>query len=89
MRTTLDLPDDLLKRAKITAVERGTTLRELMEAALKRELSRSSTQASKRRRAKFPIFTSAAPGSPKFTNADLARLEAAEDIQRHGRDLER
>ena len=87
MRTTLDLPDDLLKRAKIAAVERGTTLRELMEAALKRELSTPSKQASKRRRAKFPIFPSAAPGSLKFTNADLAHLEAAEDVRRHGRAL--
>jgi hypothetical protein len=38
MRTTLDLPDELLKRAKIEAVERGTTLRDLMGAALEREL---------------------------------------------------
>ena len=27
MRTTLDLPDDLMKRAKIAAVKRGSTLR--------------------------------------------------------------
>jgi len=39
MRTTLDLPDDLLKRAKISAVERGTTLRELVAAALEHELA--------------------------------------------------
>jgi hypothetical protein len=87
MRTTLDLPDDLLKHAKIAAVERGTTLRELVEVALKRELSRSSTQASQRCRVKFPVFRSAAPGSLKFTNADLASLEAAEDVRRHSRAL--
>lgn len=38
MRTTLDLPDDLLRRAKIAAVERGCTLRALFAQALEREL---------------------------------------------------
>jgi hypothetical protein len=32
MRTTLDIPDDLLERAKIAAVERGATLRELAQS---------------------------------------------------------
>jgi hypothetical protein len=40
MRTTLDLPDELLRRAKICAVERGMTLRELVSVALDRELAR-------------------------------------------------
>lgn len=38
MRTTLDLPDDLLAQAKIAAVERGCTLRALFAQALEREL---------------------------------------------------
>lgn len=38
MRTTLDLPDDLLRRAKIAAAERGCTLRALFSHALEREL---------------------------------------------------
>jgi hypothetical protein len=38
MRTTLDLPDDILRRAKIEAVERGSTLRQLVIDALKREV---------------------------------------------------
>jgi hypothetical protein len=36
MRTTLDLPDDILRRAKIEAVERGSTLRQLVIDALQR-----------------------------------------------------
>lgn len=39
MRTTLDLPDDLLRRAKIEAVERGATLRQLVIDALQREMA--------------------------------------------------
>lgn len=43
MRTTLDLPDDLLRRAKIAAVERGCTLRALFTQALERELNQPET----------------------------------------------
>ena len=39
MRTTLDLPDDILRRAKIEAVERGSTLRQLVIDALQREMA--------------------------------------------------
>jgi hypothetical protein len=38
MRTTLDLPDELLRRAKIVAIERGCSLRALFAQALEREL---------------------------------------------------
>lgn len=38
MRTTLDLPDDVLRKAKIAAVERGSSLRQLVIDALQREM---------------------------------------------------
>lgn len=38
MKTTLDLPDDLLLEAKTLAVRRKTTLKALVESALRREL---------------------------------------------------
>jgi hypothetical protein len=34
MKTTIDLPDDLLHRAKIVAAQRKTTLKELVHAGL-------------------------------------------------------
>ena len=34
MKTTIDLPDDLLHRAKVAAAQRKTTLRELVQAGL-------------------------------------------------------
>ena len=85
MRTTLDLPDALLKRAKIEAVQRGTSLRELVGAALERELKQPTGPKPARKRARFPIFGSKAPGSLRLTNAGIAKLEAAEDVRRHGR----
>ncbi len=53
MRTTLDIPEDLLKRAKIEAVQRGTTLRELVGAALERELAAASRASLAPRRAQW------------------------------------
>lgn len=85
MRTTLDLPDELLKRAKIEAVQRGTSLRDLVGAALQRELNQPSEPKPSRKRAKFPIFGSKAAGSLRLTNAKIAKLEADEDARRHGR----
>jgi hypothetical protein len=83
MRTTLDLPDDLLRRAKIAAVERGTTWRELVGVALERELAATHSQAPRRTRTRFPAFSSPAPAALDLTNADIARLEAEEDRRRH------
>jgi hypothetical protein len=47
MRTTLDLPDDILKRAKIQAVERGSSLRQLVIDALQRELAGAERPAKR------------------------------------------
>lgn len=84
VRTTLDLPVELLKRAKIVAAERGLTLRELVSSALAKDLAAGSTPAPARPRAKSPLFSSVRPGSFELTNADLARAEVDEDVRRHG-----
>jgi uncharacterized protein YjeT (DUF2065 family) len=53
MRTTLDLPDDILRRAKIQAVERGSTLRQLVIDALQREMA--GTDRRRKRLVQAPI----------------------------------
>lgn len=80
----MDLPDKLLRQAKIAAIERGTTLRELVGHALARELESPTDAPLKGRRSNFPIFASSSPGSLSLTNAKIARLEAEEDTRRHG-----
>ena len=47
MKTTIDLPDELLHRAKVAAAERKTTLRELVQAGLDLVL-RSASQEHRR-----------------------------------------
>jgi hypothetical protein len=84
MRTTLDLPDQLMKRAKIAAAERGVTLRELIGSALARDLAAGPPPSGVRKRVHFPVFSSTRPGSLRLTNSDIARSEAAEDRRRHG-----
>lgn len=83
MRITLDLPDALLQRAKIMAVERGVTIEELVGAALERELSEPASKPVQKRLS-FPLFPSKRPGSLHLTNADIARMEDEEDARRHG-----
>lgn len=52
MKTTIDLPEDLLRRAKITAAERKTTLKELVIEGLTRVTDQSSeAQKAKREEA--------------------------------------
>ena len=49
MKTTLDLPDEILKDAKVSAAIRGETLRDYvtgaLEARLKHETARKRSQA--------------------------------------------
>jgi len=42
MKTTIDIPDALYKKAKIRAVERGQTLKQIVLDSLIRELESSS-----------------------------------------------
>jgi hypothetical protein len=49
MKTTIDLPDDLLIAAKKLAAERRTTLRSLVERGLRKELGESERSAAHRR----------------------------------------
>lgn len=46
MKTTIDLPEDLLHRAKVAAAQRKTTLKELVQAGLQWVL-RSDTGGTK------------------------------------------
>lgn len=47
MKTTIEIPEPLYKRAKIRAVERGESLRQLVLGALEHELESPAEQATK------------------------------------------
>ncbi len=49
MKTTIDLPDDLLVAAKKHAAETSSTLKEVFERGLRRELSQAPVPGPRRR----------------------------------------
>lgn len=75
MRTTLDLPDDVLRRAKIAAVERGSSLRQLVIDALRNEV-KGSSQNGRRRMTKPPIKLAADAPLRKLNPDEVKRLDA-------------
>jgi len=78
MRTTLDLPDDLLKRAKIAAVKRGSTLRDLVAEALRKLLADQSAPVRKRM-TEAPIKLPPGHIIPVRSNAEIAQMFEQED----------
>ncbi|MDA1005343.1 MAG: hypothetical protein O3A87_02520 [Verrucomicrobia bacterium] len=45
MKTTIDIPEDLYKKAKIRAIERGVTLKQIVLTSLSKELEETSRVA--------------------------------------------
>lgn len=79
MRTTFDLPDDLMKRAKIAAVKRGSTLRDLVADALRRLLADQGPPHS-RRMNEAPIKLPPGQTIPIRSNVEIAQLFDQEDV---------
>lgn len=82
MRTTLDLPDDLMKRAKIAAVERGMTLRDLVAEGLRQALA-GKKAAPTRARLKLPAVK-VPDDAPilKMSTEEIKQIMEDEDIER-------
>ena len=78
MRTTIDLPDELLRQAGAGAAEEGTTLTALLTEGLRLRLS--DTPPARRRRRKLPVSNVGGglqPWIDPSSNASL--LDAADD----------
>jgi hypothetical protein len=78
MRTTVDLPDELLRQARTRAAEEGTTLTALLTEGLRLRLG--ETSATRRRRRKLPTSSVGGglqPWIDPSSNASL--LDAADD----------
>ena len=76
MRTTVTIDDDLLKQAKREALERGQTLGEVIEDALRSRLIARSTP---RQTFRFRLVTSGGTGGPR-PGIDLADNAAVRDV---------
>lgn len=83
VKTTLDLDDDLLRRAKRAALERDTTLRAIVEEALARSLGPQSAPVPLRTLVWPPVDAGAAAAPPEDERDWLARIKAV----RYGDDV--
>ena len=79
MRTTVELPPDLMRAAKARAAERGEAMKALFTRAVARELGRS-TDAVREEHAGWPLVRSGRKGRVHLTNDDLARIDADDDV---------
>jgi len=75
MKTTIDLPDDLLIKAKVIAAERRTTLRELVLEGLKRVTEAPSEVEDAQRKATLKRLLKAMQASNTESMSPLAREE--------------
>ena len=79
MRTTFDLPDDLMRRAKIAAVKRGSSLRDLVAEAIHRLLAEPSGPKRQRMR-EAPIKLPPGRTIPIRSNSEIAQLFDQENV---------
>ncbi|MCH7228442.1 hypothetical protein [Haloferula sp. A504] len=84
MKTTLDLPDDLLIEAKATAARRRMTLRELVTRALERDLRPVPPPTAEEHftidEDGWPVFERKGYTGPPVTNELVNRLREQEGI---------
>jgi hypothetical protein len=81
MRTTIELPDELMTRAKVKAAQEGISLKEFFISALGGYLS--SPPAARKRRTGIPTITTGGT-----VVRDLTRDEMAEAMLPIRRDLD-
>jgi hypothetical protein len=77
MQTTLRLDDELYRRAKAAAAERGTSLTRLVEEAIRDCLNRATAPAPRRRRLRLPVATATGGLAPEFSSLQEA-IEATD-----------
>lgn len=84
MRTTVDLPSDLMQAAKVKAAQRGELLKEFLARAVVHELG-ARPAAHRGGRLSLPLIGRDARPAVDLTNADMEAALEAEDVERYGR----
>jgi hypothetical protein len=82
VRTTIEIPDPLFRRAKLLALQRHLTLKELINRALSREVD--SPEVISSRMTVPPIGLELTPEAGPLTNAQMAELLEADDLRKAG-----
>jgi hypothetical protein len=81
MRTTVELPPDLMKQAKSAAASRGESLKSLLTRAVATELGKSRYPQSEGARVKLPLFGDPKGKPIRITAEEIARALAEDDLE--------
>jgi hypothetical protein len=84
MRTTIDIPTNLMRAAKARAAEDGESLKDLVNRAVAREVGIPATPKAKRGRVTLPLIARDATSAVLITNDDIADALEADDVERFG-----
>lgn len=84
MKTTLDLPDDLVRELKIRAAEEGLKLKDLFADLLRLGLSQPAAPQPVRRRVRLPLVVCAHEARPEvdLTPDRVAEILMAQEVER-------
>lgn len=84
MRTTIELPNDLMRTAKAMAAEHGESLKDLVSRAVTNEVRHHPGRQGDRR-VKLPLVGANDDGPLiNLTNEDIEAIFEAEDAERYG-----
>lgn len=83
-RTTVRLPDDLMRRVKAKAATEGRTLTALIEEGLRRIL-KERPPAAKASRVSLPVSSASGGLMPGIDLSDAAALQEMDDLDAAGR----
>jgi hypothetical protein len=84
MRTTVELPPDLMRAAKARSAESGESLKALLTRAVAAELGTSAVRRGSSARVSLPLFGSADGARVQVTNEALERALAGDDAAHAG-----
>jgi len=79
MRTTIDLPDAILRRAKAVAAMEGKSLKTFLSEAVEHELQRRVEKEASRKRVSLPLVPSEKPGTLHVSSDHIAEVLDQED----------
>ena len=87
MRTTVELPPELMRAAKARAAEQGESLKDWFTSAVSKALGRGAGATTAPR--PWPVFGHAGGKKVRVTSATLAAAETADDLDKFQRGLKR
>ena len=80
MRTTVELPPDLMRAAKARSAESGESLKTLLTRAVAAELDTHAIRRGQKTRVALPLFGGSTGPRGRPSNADLERALAEADV---------